>query len=321
MPAPSRRAWILSASLLAVVACKSELDDKPAADPLADPWVDAIEDDPAFAAEPDPAAAEVAATAEPAAPSEVEPPILALAEAGEAAAEPQVAPAAEPAAGVLASPSATRSAALPGDAAVAQPAAEALAADPQAAPAEAPAPVAEPTPAAPVAEQPAEPAAPVAEPAAPAPITIADFNGSYRFVGGSAQRSDLEAAIETAAEGLPAAFRGIGRKRLTKTNPIDDTLDIVIAGDKVQTIFESGFDANCELDGPTIRWTSKKGDQYKVRVRGKGSKLVQIIEGEDGVKTTVFVLSADRKRLTVYHKIVAERLPEPMTYRLSYSRK
>jgi hypothetical protein len=33
------------------------------------------------------------------------------------------------------------------------------------------------------------------------------------------------------------------------------------------------------------------------------------------------VLSADRKKLTVHTKITSDRLPVPLIYRLSYSRK
>ena len=306
-----RPAWLLTATLLALTACKYEPDDKPAADPLEDPWVNAIdtgdEEQPAIASAPeeaDPVAIDPAAGASPEA--------LALAEA-----EPDAAPQADPAAGVIASPTASAAKTKPSapteaSASASDPVAPAEPAEQPTAPESDAAPVADPTPA--PTEQPAQPATPPA-------ITIADFHGDYRFVGGSAQRSELEAAIETAANQLPAAIRGIGRKRLTKTNPIDDTLDIVIEGDKVTTIFETGFDAQCVIDGGTVHWTSDKGDKYKVRVRAKGSKLVQIIEGEDGVKTTVFVLSADKQKLTVHHKITADRLPEPMTYKLSYSRK
>jgi hypothetical protein len=303
-----RPAWILSALLLAPSGCKSELDDKPAADPLEDPWVGGIDSGAEPVAAAPPSEPEVAVEPEP----EPEP------ESAEAAPDPidptdptDLTAPTDPAAGVLAigpSSAKPKSAATPEQAGANEPAPE---------PATAPEPV-EPS-AAPAAKP--NPSAEPAKPAAPPEITIADFHGNYRFAGGNTQRSELEAAIEAAANQLPGAIRGIGRKRLTKTNPIDNTLEIVIAGDKVTTIFETGFDATCVIDGPTVHWSNNKGDAYKVRVRSKGNKIVQIIEGDDGVKTTVFVLSTDKQKLTVHHKITADRLPEPMTYRLSYSRK
>jgi hypothetical protein len=297
--------------LLALGGCKSELDDSPLADPIEDPWVEGIDSGAEPAAASELLTPEALALAEPETPGEPE--ALAEPEAPPVDVDAQAPAPAEPEApaSVLATPSAK-----PASAAAGSPAAEPPAAADErepvvdAAPTPTPAPAAEP---AVVAEKP--------KPAPPPPITPADFQGKYRFTGGSSQRKDLEQAIEAAAQQLSAAIRGIGRKRLTKTNPIDDTLEIVVAGDKLTTIFETGFDATCVIDGPTIHWSNNKGEKYKVRARQKGEKLIQIIQGDDGVKTTVFVLSADKQRLTVHHKITADRLPEPMTYRLSYSRR
>lgn len=303
-----RPAWILSV-LLALPACKYEPDDKPAADPLEDPWVAGFGsegDEPIAVAEPSSEA--IAAVVEPSADA----PAL-----GEAEAAPSEAEAPAPATGVLAAPTGSNSPTAKDKDKPSSASSEPAKTEPAAAPVEPEAPAAvEPTPKA----EPAKTEPAKTEPAKPT-ITIADFHGNYKFVGGSTQRAELEAAIDAAANQLSAAIRGIGRKRLTKTNPIDNTLEIVIAGNKVTTIFETGFDASCVIDGPTVHWSNNKGDAYKVRVRSQGSKLIQVIEGEDGVKTTVFVLSSDKQKLTVHHKITADRLKEPMTYRLSYSRK
>lgn len=313
----SARVCLLGFGLvLSSLACKQELDDKPAADPLEDPWVNAIEDEepvqpvavaaapaaasvPAVAGTPTPAAAPVdTLIASPTPDAGASASTLPTSQPGGSttarSASSASAPAGQPAAASEATPSPTPAA--PGEPAAIEPA-------------PAPTPSAEPA------------AASKPEPAAAPALTIADFNGNFRYSGGSAQRADLDQAIEDAVMQLAMPIRGIGRKRLTNTNPIDDTLDIKVSGDKVQTIFESGFDAECTIDGGTVKWTSKKGDKYKVRVRKKDTKLVQVIEGEDGVKTTVFVLSADKQSLTVHHKIEADRLETPMTYKLSYKRK
>ncbi|NVB39103.1 hypothetical protein G6O69_14765 [Pseudenhygromyxa sp. WMMC2535] len=342
MPYPPRprvlAALTLSTGLLALTACKSseaELEQKAKEaleEPLEDPWVAALgsEGDDAFAeAEIDPAAeaGELAAAEA----GEAEAGEAAAAEAGEAEAGGEVA-------------AAEAGEAAEGDAAAAEPAAPSVAAtadaQPRSATAEktgdadepsgateavAAAP-AEPTPSAeePAAVASAAPAAtkPAAEPepAKPAPITLADFDGSYKYVGGSKQREGLEKAIEEAVLQLNAAIRGIGRRRLTKTNPIPTGLDISVNGTKLKTAFSSGFDPECNVGSSAVTWSNGK-DSYKVKVVQKGSKLVQVIVGEDGVKTTVYVLSADRQRLTVHHKISSDRLQTPMTYRLSYARK
>jgi hypothetical protein len=304
-----RAARILGLGLvLSSVACEQELDSKPAADPLDDPWVQSFEEEPTPMVASEPVIAPTPTLAVDPSASGTGAEVVAVVEPGTVSAGTtelaKVAAATSPGVESASTPSTTPGATTP------EPTPSA---DVPAQPSEADVPVATIDPA----PTPVEPAKPVAAPA----ITYVDFAGNYRFSGGSAQRADLTQAIEDAVMQLAMPIRGIGRKRLTNTNPIDDTLEIVVTGDKVQTIFESGFDAECTIDGGTVHWTSKKNDKYKVRVRKKDSKIVQVIEGEDGVKTTVFVLSADKQSLTVHHKITADRLDEPMTYKLSYKRK
>lgn len=310
IPPMRRTARVLGLGLiLSSTACQQELDSKPAADPLEDPWVQSIDEgeeepsavvvaDPVIAPTPTPAIDPSAsgtqvAVVEPGTVPEGTAELAKLAGASTPGAKSTSTPGTTPGPGTITDPTPTADVPV------------------QPSEADVPTPAIEPAPA------PAEPAKPVAAPA----ITYVDFAGNYRFSGGSAQRADLTQAIEDAVLQLAMPIRGIGRKRLTNTNPIDDTLEIVVTGDKVQTIFETGFDAECTIDGGTVHWTSKKNDKYKVRVRKKDSKIVQVIEGEDGVKTTVFVLSSDKQSLTVHHKITADRLEVPMTYKLSYKRK
>jgi hypothetical protein len=296
-----RGAWILSVGLLVLWSCKD--DDAPVADPLDDPWVDAIEtgDEQRAAVaglEAEPSAepsvglddAPLALAAEAGSRSEAPPPTAVIATPAEGEAKPSSSPA-------------------PADS------------DPAKAPAAAPEQPATEPPAEPEPAPASSPSAEPAKPASPAPVTSADFHGSYRYIGGSGQRDDVKAAVETTVTALPRVIQGIARKRLTATNPVDSSVDIVVAGDTVTTTFETGFNASCVIDGGTVNATDIEGGKLKVRLRAKGSKLVQQMEGKGGARTIVYVLSADRKTLTVHHKITSDRLPEPLIYRLSYSRK
>lgn len=318
--APLSISWLCLGVLVFAPACKDEVD-APVEDPLDDPWVDAIDSgsDPVAAAEP--AGEDTAEVALEAAPASAETGPAALegegAVEGEGEGEGEAAPELAAKSDAVAKSGAAAKAPSAAEDSPSEAAPSAAEDSPSevAEAAEAPAPVAiDPAPA-------AEPAKP-AEPAEPPPITVADFEGKYRYVGGSAQRKALEQAIEKAVQQLAAVIRGIGRRRLTNTNPIDSGIEIVVNGDKVKTIFSnSGFDAEAKIDGPTISWTSDKGEKYKVRLRKGKNKIVQIIAGKDGVKTTVFVLSKDRQRLTVHHKVSSDRLKTPMTYKLSFKRK
>jgi hypothetical protein len=291
------RVWIFGAALF-FGGCKDE--DAPVADPLDDPWVDAItaEEEPPAAAELVAVAAPEQAVIEASSPAEVQPASGVLATPSEPESEPEQKP--KPSAAPEKSTAETQTLEEP---------------TPTPEPAVEPAPAVDPTP-----SPSAEPTKP-AEPASPPPITSADFHGNYRWVGGSSQRDELEAAIEATVDALPGALHGIARKRLTATNPVENTVDIVVAGDKVTTTFESGFNATCVIDGGTVNATDIEGGKLKVRLRWKDGKLIQQMEGKGGARTIVYVLSANRKKLTVHHKITSDRLPVPLTYRFSYTRK
>jgi hypothetical protein len=75
------------------------------------------------------------------------------------------------------------------------------------------------------------------------------------------------------------------------------------------------------IDGGTVKATDIEGGKLVVRLRWKDGKLIQQMEGKGGARIIVYVLSADRKKLTVHHKITSDRLPVPLTSRLSYARK
>lgn len=289
---------LLGVGLIVLGGCNNE--NEVAADPLDDPWVDAIaSEEPVVAAVPE------LSPVEPAQPlvAEVSPAAELAAGVVETTSEREVQPSNAGARDTARSDSAKPAVVEP-EQAPEQPAAES--------PAEAPAPVVEPA---------STPSEAPAKPASKPPITSADFHGSYRYAGGQAQRDDVTAAIEATVQQLSRAIHGIARKRLTEANPVDSTLEISVSGDKVTTTFASGFDVTCVIDGPTVNTTGTGGEKLAVRVRSKDGKLVQVLQGKEGARTIVYVLSADRKQLTVHHKITADRLPAPLTYRLTYSRK
>jgi hypothetical protein len=313
---PSRVVLSLSFGLLlSLAACKDKLEDMPEIDPIDDPWVDNIEADevvtaevavdpvaPTTAAEPTPPVGELAVAGE--TPPTEGTPDPATAEAAKLGGA--TVPTSKPKSGGVAQPDS------PSDNPSVDPSATV---DPAAQPAVEPAPV-DPTPAV----EPT-PAAEPAKPAAPAPITMADFGGTYRFSGGSGQEQALAEAIEFGANQVAAIIRGVARKRLTKTQIIEDPVTITITGDNAKFNWQtSGESMTCVIDGPTTTM-SYKGDKYKARCRQKDGKLITSFQAPDATKTIVYTLSSDRKTLTAHHKLVADQLSEPVTFKVSYSRK
>jgi len=192
------------------------------------------------------------------------------------------------------------------------------------APSNSPTPAPEPTPApaptpepAPVAA--AEPA-PVAQPAPPPVPAQQRFAGSYRCVGGEAQRTELEAASEAAVQELNALIRGIGRKRLKESNVIRDSITIAVDGDKVTTTFAPGRSVGGKLEGPSVPWTSDSGKPLTVKFSLVKGRLVMTFTADDGGRKSVFTLNETGDRMTLSVTITSERLTNPLKYALSYKR-
>ena len=325
-----RSVLVVAASLWLVAGCKDELEGKVAADPLEDPWVaslDTGEEEPGelpgeaagelaeaegnATANPDPA---LAMAEEPSADTEgaVEAG-EAPAQAGEAVATAEAGPSADP----KANPGGGSKAGTPTPSSPGAPTPADSPAPSEAEPAPTPAtpattPAANPTP---------TPSAEPAKPAAPPPLTFADYQGNFRYSGGSTQRDARDAALEVTVGALASAIRGIARKRLLATNPIENTLDITVSGDKVTTTYESGVTISCVVDGGTSDSKDIEGNKLRARLRWNKGKLVQHMEGKGGARTIVYALSSDRKKLTVHTKITSDRLPEPLVYKMSYTRK
>ena len=190
------------------------------------------------------------------------------------------------------------------------------------APTPAPAPAPEPTPA-PVPEPASAPTpapAPAPTPAPPAVPPEQRFVGSFKFVGGEAQRSNLEAAIEAAAMQLNALIRGIGRKRLRESNPIREQVTIAVDGDKVSMTFAPGRTLVHRLGGPAVAWTSDSGKAVQVSVAVVKGRLVQTYTADDGGRRSTWTLDESGDKLTLSVTVTSERLAEPLKYALSYRR-
>lgn len=300
--------------LLSLPGCKDKLEDLPDIDPIDDPWIDNIDEGEELTAE---------VPADPTAPPTEVAPTPAPGELAVAVADPNADP---NAAGTP--DAATAETAKLGGASVptSKPKSGNVAdssspsADP-AAPVDPAAPAAEPAPAEPApAVEPTPEAAPV-KPAPPPPITMADFGGTYRFTGGSAQEQALAEAIEFGANQVAGIIRGVARKRLTKTQIIEDPVTLTITGDTAKFHWgTTGEGMTCVIDGPTTTM-SYGGDKYKARCRQKDGKLITSFQAPDATKTIVYVLTSDRKNLTAHHKLVADQLSEPVTFKVSYTRK
>lgn len=164
----------------------------------------------------------------------------------------------------------------------------------------------------------------VVEPASPKPPPEppqARFAGTFGFSGGSAQRAEVEAAIEAAAQQMSAVIRGIARKRLTESNPIRDAITIAVAGEEMTVTFAPGRTVKGRLGGPAVAWTSDSGKPVTVAFSMVKGRFVMNFTAEDGSRRAVFSLDESGAKMTMSVTISSERLETPMKYALSYSRR
>lgn len=189
-------------------------------------------------------------------------------------------------------------------------------AEPTPAPAPAPVPADSPPAPAPVESAPAPAPAPVQP---PAPVQNR-FAGTYKFSGGDAQRQTVTDAIEAAVQELNALIRGIGRKRLTESNQIRDSITIAVDGSKVSMTFAPGRTLTCVLDGPAVDWTSDSGKPVKVKLTAVKGRLVHNYTADDGSRQSVYTLDESGDKLTLSVTVKSDRLTNPVKYALSYRR-
>jgi len=158
------------------------------------------------------------------------------------------------------------------------------------------------------------------QPATPTPTVtspLGELEGTYRYSGGSTQKSAVKAAIESVVEEMGLLSRGIARKRLTSTNNVPARLAIETEGKRV-TVRLDGRSYTATLDGASVKVRDVEGHRSRLRYEMRGESLYMILDGDEGDRYNVFTPRKDGKGVTVRVTIASPKLPKSVTYRLSY---
>ena len=143
------------------------------------------------------------------------------------------------------------------------------------------------------------------------------FVGDYRFAGGRAEQEARDAAIEDVVSELNVLVQPIARSRLTEAVPIAERLQVQLDGSKISVAFDGRANVT-ELDGSSTRVVGAQGDELDYHVELQGSSLTQIFKGERGGRTNA-LRRKDSGKIVVEVKVHSERLPKPLSYRLTYA--
>lgn len=146
------------------------------------------------------------------------------------------------------------------------------------------------------------------------------LEGTFRYAGGSRERTALERSIEASVDAVSWILQPIARRRLTETNPISKWTTVSFAGDRISVVRPGLVKIAAPADGREIKWTNDHGDRAKLRFTWQGSKLVQHIHNNQGGSEVVYSPSADGQTIRISVRVYSQHLPVPVKYRLTYRR-
>jgi hypothetical protein len=130
-------------------------------------------------------------------------------------------------------------------------------------------------------------------------------------------RERIHAAIDRAVGEMPFFMRGFGRRRLRHTNPLPEEVRVELQGRRI--VVHYGPD---RTESEADVWTDMMtlGEPSRLLAQRAGPRVYQTYRGDDGQKRMVLTPSDDGSRLWLDVEVTSDRLPSPLTYRLSYRR-
>ena len=148
------------------------------------------------------------------------------------------------------------------------------------------------------------------------------YVGTYRYVGGDAEIEALDEAIDEVVSQMNFFIRGIARRRLRAPNLPSKEVTISIEDDEICIDRPGQPKVSAPANGKPITWRHPDdGDVFEVRHGiDEDGVLYQRFKGERSVSRNRFVLSEDGKDLTIHTEIIADRLPAPLRFKMSYQR-
>jgi ABC-type glycerol-3-phosphate transport system substrate-binding protein len=153
----------------------------------------------------------------------------------------------------------------------------------------------------------------------PRATVASEFNGNYVISQETKATKEIAAAIETAIADMSFVARPFARKALLEGNKATKAIGIHAKKDQVSIKFGTKVEVTTPLDGKKITWTNKdNGEQHKVFTQVKGDRLVQAFNGPNGIRINTFVLSKNKKKLTMNVTISSGKLPDDVMYSLHY---
>jgi hypothetical protein len=145
--------------------------------------------------------------------------------------------------------------------------------------------------------------------------------GEYVFVGGSAERASVPAAVERSVDGMFFIARGIAYDRLLKNCEVCARYTIAFSAGNVSVAGPCQVPDVSPEDGREVDHRNKLGETSKLSQRIVGETLVQEFRGDGGTRKVTWTWLPDGDTLRIEFTITSGHLPRPVDYSLTYRRR
>jgi len=146
------------------------------------------------------------------------------------------------------------------------------------------------------------------------------FEGNYTYGGGDKQRQARDAAIEKATDSMFFVTRGVARGRVKDKTEIWANVGFSFKNGLITTTMSKLPTATSPESGATVPYKMGSDDLQLSQKLAPDGKLVQSFAGSDATRTNTYVLSPDGKTLNVFITVASSKLPQPVSYVLTYVR-
>jgi hypothetical protein len=166
---------------------------------------------------------------------------------------------------------------------------------------------------------PATPPTPAA-PAAPAPDPHATYAGTFSYVGGQRETTELDHAIDRAVDGMFFVAAAVARGRLHGKNPVYNHVALQFPSGQIAIAFDGRAPYTSPENGGRVQARDLAGDPVRVSQHWENGHVVQVIATDAGYRRNDFILSADGHTLTMRVEMVSPSLPHHLNYSLTFHR-
>ena|SRR5882762_8552955 len=146
------------------------------------------------------------------------------------------------------------------------------------------------------------------------------FAGNYTYAGGEKQWQARIAAIEKATDSMFFVTRGIARGRIKDSTVIRARVGFSFGNGMITVTMSDILPATSPESGAAVPYKSGSDTLQLSQKFTADGKLVQSFSASEGKRTNTYVLSPDGKTLNIFTTITSEKLPQPVSYTLTYVR-